>query len=82
MRHFNFRKLIRLNTFTKVFGSIGKRRTIKDFVNKPKRIKTVSKIQRIRRSKSGYKNNIHGRLTALRFRLIFGRRAPAKKFKR
>jgi hypothetical protein len=82
MKRFNFRKWIKRNDFTIVFGGFGKRRLIKHFVNKIKRIKLRFKLQQIRRAHQGRKNKVFGSIHALRIRRAYGRRKPVGSFRR
>ena len=82
MKQLNFRKTIMRNDFTTIFGGVGRRRTIKDFVNKPKRIKLRFKMQATRRAHQGHRNEIFGTINALRIRKIYGRRKPVAQFRR
>ena len=79
---FQFRKTVLRNDFTKMFGGAGGRRTIKDFFSKPKRIKVRFKMQTIRRAHQGWRNKKFGSLTALKIRLMYGRRPPTPQFRR
>ena len=80
MKRFNFRKFIKRNDFTSVFGNIGARRTI----TRKKPIKLVLRfmMQQIRRAKQGWRNKVFGMKTALRIRKTYGRRKPIGTFRR
>jgi hypothetical protein len=82
MKRFNFRKWIKRNDFTSVFGGYGRRRFIKDFVNKVKRIKLRFKMQQIRRAHQGRRNKVFGSIHALRVRRAYGRRSVIAQFRR
>jgi hypothetical protein len=82
MKNLRFNKTIKRNDFTIVFGTVGKRRFIKDFVNKVKRVKVRFKMQQIRRAHQGWRNKVIGSLQALRVRLKYGRRKPVPQFRR
>jgi hypothetical protein len=81
VKQFNFRKRVMRNDFTTVFGGIGRRRSIKDFVNKPKRIKLRFKMQQVRRAHQGRRNKVFGSIHALRIRRMYGRRKPVSNFR-
>ena len=80
MKRFNFRKFIKRNDFTSVFGNVGARRTI----TRKKPIKLVLRfmMQQIRRAKQGWRNKVFGMKTALRIRKTYGRRKPIRSFRR
>jgi hypothetical protein len=86
MLSFKFRKIIRRNSFTQIFKSFGKRRSMIDY----KHLKIVcrnprakrTKNQRIRRANQGYRNKIYGRINAIKMRLIFGRYPKVPQFRR
>ena len=80
MKRFNFRKFIKRNDFTSVFGYVGARRTI----TRKKPIKLVLRfmMQQIRRAKQGWRNKVFGMKTALRIRKTYGRRKPIRSFRR
>jgi hypothetical protein len=84
MKKFNFRKSIKRNNFTAVFGGFGKRRLIMDYyptpIRKPRQRRSL--IQRIRRASQGFRNKIFGRLNALKMRLMFGRLKNTLQFRR
>jgi hypothetical protein len=81
-KRFNFKKYIKRNDFTIVFGGFGKRRFLKDFVSKPNRLVLRFKIQKIRRAKQGWRNKVFGMIHALRIRKTYGRRKPIGSFRR
>jgi len=70
------------NNFTAIFGGVGCRRSIDDFVNKPKRIKQRFKMQKIRRAHQGWRNKVFGNIMALQLRIKYGRRKPVPQFRR
>ena len=80
MKRFNFRKFIKRNDFTSVFGNIGARRTIT--VKKPKALVLRFMMQQIRRAHQGWRNKVLGMKTALRIRKTYGRRKPIGSFRR
>ena len=82
MKRFNFRKRIKRNDFTKVFGGFGKRRVIKDFVNKQNGIKLRFIMPQIRRAHQGRRNKVFGSITMLRIRKAYGRRPTVSQFRR
>lgn len=82
MKKFNFPRTIKRKLFNIIFGGVGKRRLIQDYVNKPKRIKARFKMQKLRRSHQGWRNRIYGTITAQKMRKVFGRRAPTSSFRR
>jgi hypothetical protein len=82
MKSFNFRKRIKRNDFTSVFGGVGRRRVIKDFVNIPMRIKLRFIMAQIRRAHQGRRNKVFGTVTALRIRKAYGRRKSVSHFRR
>ena len=82
MKKFRFPRIIKRKLFTIIFGDVGKRRLIQDYYNKPKRIKARFKMQKIRRAHQGWRNRVHGSITALKIRKVFGRRKPLAQFRR
>jgi hypothetical protein len=82
MKRFNFPRIIKRKLFNIVFGGIGKRRFIQDYFNKPKRIKLRFNMQKIRRAHQGWRNRVHGSITALKIRKVFGRLRPTVQFRR
>lgn len=82
MKKFRFPRIIKRKLFTVIFGDVGKRRLIQDYYNKPKCIKASFKMQKIRRAHQGWRNRVHGTITALKIRKAFGRRKPAPQFRR
>jgi hypothetical protein len=84
MKRFNFRKRVMRNDFTIVFGGIGKRRTLLDFVSKKSfRKRWIRfKMVQIRRAHQGRKNKVFGSIHALRIRRAYGRRKPIGSFRR
>ena len=84
MKRFNFRKRIKRNDFTIVFGGFGKRRTLLHFAGKKRfRMRWLRfKIQQIRRAHQGWCNKVFGSINALRIRKVYGRRKPIGSFRR
>jgi len=84
MKKFNFRKRIKRNDFTIVFGGFGERRTLKDFtyVKKFRKSWIRFKMVQIRRAHQGRKNKVFGSIHALRIRRAYGRRKPIGSFRR
>jgi hypothetical protein len=84
MKRFNFRKYIKRNDFTVVFGGIGKRRILKDFAHKKSfRLLWIRfKMVQIRRAHQGRKNKVFGSIHSLRIRRAYGRRSVIGQFRR
>jgi hypothetical protein len=82
MKNFRFPHIVKRKLFSIIFGGVGKRRLITDYKFKPKTLKRKFAIQRLRRSKQGWRNIIYGNISALKLRLAFGRRKPVPKFRR
>jgi hypothetical protein len=82
MKKFRFPRIIKRKIFTVIFGDAGKRRLIQDYYNKPKRIKARFKMQRIRRAHQGWRNRVHGSITAIKMRKVFGRLRPTAQLRR
>jgi len=80
LKRFNFRKRIKRNHFTSVFGNIGARRTITR--QKPKALVLRFKLQQIRRAHQGWRNKVFGSIAALRIRKTYGRRKPVAQLRR
>jgi hypothetical protein len=80
VKRFNFRKFIKRNDFTSVFGNIGARRTITR--KKPINLGLRFMMQQIRRAHQGWRNKVFGMKTALRIRKKYGRRKPIGSFRR
>jgi hypothetical protein len=81
LRSLNFKKIVRRNNFTKVFGRIGKRKTIwVVMVKYLQERKKRTKMQMIRRASQGWRNQTYGRLSALKDRLRYGRYTPIRRF--
>jgi len=83
LRSLNFKKTVRRNNFTKIFGRIGKRKTIwlamaKYLQERKKR----TKMQMIRRASQGWRNQTYSRLSAFKDRLRYGRYTPIRRFLR
>ena len=86
MISFKFRKIIRRSSFTQIFKSFGKRRSMLDYkhlkiVCRNPRAKRTSN-QMIRRANQGYRNKIYGRINAIKMRLTFGRYPKVPQFRR
>ena len=84
MKRFNFRKRIKRNDFTIVFGGIGRRRTLDDFTHTKRFRKSWIrfKMVQIRRAHQGRHNKVFGTINALRIRKTYGRRKPIGSFRR
>jgi hypothetical protein len=84
MKKFNFPRTIKRKLFNIIFSSVGKRRFITDYyptkVRKPRKHRT--KMQKIRRAHQGWRNRVHGTITALKMRKVFGRLRPTVQFRR
>lgn len=69
----NFQKWIHRNDFTKIFGGIGLRRTIFNYAQrKPFRLKQRTKLDILRRSRQGWRNQLHSRMVSLKVHIKFG----------
>ena len=84
MKKFNFRKWIKRNDFTSIFGGFGRRRTLLHFAGKKRfRLRWIRfKMAQIRRAHQGRKNKVFGSIHALRIRRTYGRRKPLAQFRR
>ena len=82
MKKFRFPRTIKRKLFNIVFGRVGKRRLIQEYVNKALVIKARFKMQMTRRSHQGWRNRVYGSITALKIRKAFGRRKPTSPFRR
>jgi hypothetical protein len=82
LKRFNFRKRVKRNDFTSVFGGFGRRRTLKDFVIKQKRIVKRFMMAQIRRAHQGRRNKVFGMVTTLRIRKAYGIRKATSHFRR
>ena len=80
MKRFNFRKRIKRNDFTSVFGNVGARRTITR--QKPKGLVLRFKLQQIRRAHQGWCNKVFGSISALKIRKTYGRRPTISQLRR
>jgi len=84
MKRFNFPRIIKRKLFTVIFGDVGKRRLITDYnpsqVRNPRKRRT--KLQKMRRAHQGWRNLVHGRITALKIRKVFGRLRPTAQLRR
>jgi len=81
-RFFNFKKRIKRNDFTSVFGGVGKRRSLMHYVIKPQRLILRFKMQQVRRAHQGRRNKVFATATMLRIRKKYGRRKPIASFRR
>ena len=83
MKQFNFRKWIKRNDFTSIFGGVGKRRTVLHFAGKKRfRLRWIRfKMVQIRRAHQGWKNKTFGSLYSLKTRLKYGRRKTPSNFR-
>lgn len=93
---FSFRKTTKRNNFTKLFGGIGRRRSLVFEPIKKSHGKLTwrwwhiplsgrkhrHKMKMIRRAHQGYRNRIFGTIQALKIRLKYGRRKPIPQFRR
>ena len=70
------------NDFTSVFGGVGKRRSLMNYIIKPQRLILRFKMQQVRRAHQGHRNEIFGTINALRIRKMYGRRKPVAQFRR
>jgi hypothetical protein len=92
---FNFPRIKRRNNFTKIFGNVGKRRTLKDFRSHvPHHLHRIlfwtkmwlrkqvkrTKMQMHRRAAQGWRNQTYGRMQAMKIRLQYGRRKVIRRF--
>jgi hypothetical protein len=82
MKQFRFPRIIKRKLFNIIFGGVGKRRLIQDYINKPKHIKARFKMQKIRRAHQGWRNRVYGSITARKIQKVFGRRKPIAQFRR
>jgi hypothetical protein len=84
MKKFSFRKRIKRNDFTSVFGGVGKRRTLLHFAGKKRfRLRWIRfKMVQIRRAHQGRKNKVFGSMHSLKIRRAYGRRKPLAQFRR
>ena len=94
MKPFNFPRTIKRKAFTTIFGGIGKRRYVQDFMSyipspltrvfhvAPKQNIKRFKMQWTRRSHQRWRNRVYGSIIGLKLRLEFGRRRPAPQFRR
>jgi hypothetical protein len=84
LKKFRFPRIIKRKLFNIIFGVVGKRRLITDYhpspVRKPRKHRT--KMQKIRRAHQGWRNRVHGTISALKIRKVFGRRKPIAQFRR
>jgi hypothetical protein len=81
MKKFNRRKIIKRNSFTAVFGGFGKRRPMRNRLLKLRVIQR-NKMQMIRRAHQGFRNQIFGRVNAIKMRIAFGRKNKISQFRR
>jgi hypothetical protein len=82
LKRFNFRKRIKRNDFTSVFGGVGRRRSLMNYVIKPQRLILRFKMQQVRRAHQGRRNKVFATATMLRIRKKYGRRKPIGSFRR
>lgn len=83
MKRFNFRKRIKRNDFTSIFGNVGARRTLKSALKKYFWYRWKKfKMQQVRRAHQGWRNRVFGMITALGIRKKYGRRRPAAQLRR
>ena len=82
MKRFNFRKIVRRNSFSQVFKSFGTRRTVLTYVIHKVKLRRRTKMQHLRRASQGYRNKIFGRVNAIKMRRIFGRLNKVPQFRR
>ena len=83
MKKFNFRKWIRRNDFTSIFGGVGTRRTLVHFTSKKRfRLRWIRfKMVQVRRAHQGWKNKTFGSLYSLKTRIKYGRRKSTGNFR-
>tara|TARA_R110000868_G_scaffold100697_1_gene277007 strand:+ start:1806 stop:2060 length:255 start_codon:yes stop_codon:yes gene_type:complete len=83
LKKFNFKKFIRRNDFTGIFGGVGTRRTLLDFANKKRfRLRWIRfKIVKTRRAHQGWRNKTFGSLYSLKTRIKYGRRKSIGNFR-
>jgi hypothetical protein len=92
LKNFRFRKTIKRNNFTKIFGGIGCKRFVSTYVKRGRIERIVErlcwnkmprfKIQKMRRAHQGWRNRVFGMITALNIRKKYGRRRPAAQLRR
>jgi len=83
MKNFNRRKTIKRNSFTAVFGGFGKRRPLASpYAIRPQQRKHRTRMQMIRRAHQGFRNQIFGRVNAIKMMLAFGRKRKVPQFRR
>ena len=80
MLKFKFRRTVTRNNFTRLFGGVGRRRTV--FIQKWNLITKRFKMQKIRRAHQGWRNRVIGTIQALKIRLQYGRRKSVPQFRR
>jgi hypothetical protein len=73
--------MIKRNSFTAVFGGFGKRHPLRNRLLKLLQ-KRRTKMQMIRRAHQGFRNQIFGRVNAIKMRLAFGRKNKVSQFRR
>jgi len=81
VKKFNRRKTVKRNSFTAVFGGFGKRRPLRNRALKLLQ-KRRTKMQMIRRAHQGFRNQIFGRVNAVKMMLAFGRKRKVPEFRR
>jgi hypothetical protein len=94
MKSFRFPRTIKRKPFTTIFGGVGKRRYVQDFMSYipspltrvfhifPRQNHKRFKMQWTRRSHQGWRNRVYGGIMGLKLRLQFGRRRPTTTFRR
>jgi|GEM_PF-2207385 len=91
MKSFQFPRIVKRKLFTIIFGGVGKRRYVQDFMSytpspltrvvAPLSVKRF-KMQKIRRAHQGWRNRTFGTIQAIKIRLQFGRRPVVPQFRR
>jgi len=84
MKKFSFRKFIKRNDFTNIFGGVGKRRTLLQYAGKKRfRLRWIRfKMVQIRRAHQGWQNRTFGSIHALKIRRAYGRRPVIPQLRR
>jgi len=92
MKNFRFRKIIKRNNFTKIFGGIGQRRFVSAYIKRGRMERILerlcfnktprTKMQKTRRAHQGWRNKTFGSMQAIKIRLKYGRRKPTGNFRR
>jgi len=92
VKNFRFRKIIKRNTFTTIFGGIGQRRFVSTYIKRG-RIEHIYermcfnkipryKIEKTRRAHQGWRNKRIGTIETIKVRLRYGRHKPVPQFRR